>query len=118
MKCISYKQEVGDTKRICTQEGPTESRSISSGWKSLGKGWKDRGWVRIQVIQVKRGELTGSLLVGFGILNFIQCLAHNLTSGGHQSMLFWIEKGIRPVYNLRFPTEHFAFTLQDHVLVG
>ena len=28
MKSISYKQEIGDTNRICTQEGPTGYCSI------------------------------------------------------------------------------------------
>ena len=29
MKPISYKQEMADTERICTWEGPTESCSVS-----------------------------------------------------------------------------------------
>ena len=31
LKSLSYKQEMGDTERICTQKGPTESRSVSPG---------------------------------------------------------------------------------------
>ena len=31
MKPISYNQEMGDTERICTWEGPTGSCSISGG---------------------------------------------------------------------------------------
>ena len=27
MKSLSYKQEMGDIERICTQKGPTESRA-------------------------------------------------------------------------------------------
>ena len=34
MKSISYKQETGDRERICTQEDPPGSRSISETWLS------------------------------------------------------------------------------------
>ena len=33
MKLISYKQEMGDMERICTQEGPTSPAQFQNCWE-------------------------------------------------------------------------------------